>query len=423
MVALMAKATIYSIFTRMHNSALSEQLLVQALEISRELGDRSMQAKLNWNLMLNYLFSKRPNLSLDHGMRALELARTGSDQEQLAFILNDLCRLYTCRGEFEKAAVAVQEARSLWQSMDNQVMLADSLGAEAEARFNAGEFDLAYQCTQEALQITERIENGWGQSYDRMLLSFVDLERGEMGRGIQLANKSLQLADEAGLIASSIGLRAELAWVYAYCGAFERGLPLIDQALEVAAQKQPAWAAFPQAAKIRMYLLQEDAQAAQKFAGGALFEPISIPYARYTIFLSLANIELAVSRGDYERGLHLAEDLLQEVMPLTRPDVPEVFRWKGEALLGLNRNQEAHTALAEACARAERLGAQPQLWPILTSLARADSRLGEEKDAQMHLERARQIIKEIAASLEPAGLSEAFLRRHQVRAVLAQSGR
>ncbi|HJZ12424.1 MAG TPA: tetratricopeptide repeat protein, partial [Acidobacteriota bacterium] len=169
--ALMAKATIYSTFTQLHNSELSEQLLIQALEISREIGDRATQARLNWNLMLNYLFSKRLDESLKHGEVALTLARESDNREYLAFVLNDFCRVYTCRGEFEKAHVVIKQARELWQTMDNQVMLADSFGSEAEAYFNAGEYERSLECSQQALQISEKIDNLWGQSYDRMLMS------------------------------------------------------------------------------------------------------------------------------------------------------------------------------------------------------------------------------------------------------------
>ena len=60
-------------------------------------------------------------------------------------------------------------------------MLADSFGSEAEARFNAGEFEQSLECSQQALEITEKIENLWGQSYDRMLMAFVYLEVGQFG--------------------------------------------------------------------------------------------------------------------------------------------------------------------------------------------------------------------------------------------------
>jgi len=415
MAALMAKATLYSTFTRIHNSSLSEQLLLQALGISREIGDRTTQAKLSWNLMLTYLFSKRLDQALEHGTLALSVARESDNREQLAFVLNDFCRLYTCRGEFEKAYALIHEARELWVALDHQVMLADSFGSEAEARFNAGEFDDALKCSEEALQITEKIDNLWGQSYDRMLMAFVHLETGRLGTGLQLAEESIRLADAAGLMAGSICFRSELAWIYAYCGAFEKAYELLEQAVQIAEAKLPSWKTFPQAAKIRVHLLQGDLESAIQFADNMLLEPISIPYARYTIFLCLANIELAVSRGDHELGMRLADDLLNEVIPLTRVDIPDVLRWKGNALIGLGQFSQAQQVLTDACIRARRLHAYPQLWSILADLSTANSRLGNEEEAEANQKEACAIIQQIAESLREVGLRESFLDQPRVR--------
>src|SRR6185436_12065554 len=143
------------------------------------------------------------------------------------------------------------------------------------------------------------------------------------------------------LLASSISMRSELAWVYAYCGALEKGLPLLEHALRVAEAKQPEWTAFPRAAKVRMHLLMDDIESAEVTMGNEMLQSTSIPYARYTIFVCLANIELAVRKHDFERALALADELLDEVMPLTRVDVPAVLRCKGNALAGLGRLDEA----------------------------------------------------------------------------------
>lgn len=415
MAALMAKAPLYSIFTPLHDSALSEQLLVQALEISQELGDQAAQARLSWNLMLNHLFAKRHDQALIHGQTALRLARQSQDREQLAYVLNDLCRLYTCRGEYDKSYAAIHEARGLWQELGNEVMLADSYGSEAEANFNAGEFDLSLQHSRQALQITERIENLWGQSYDRMLMAFVLIERGELGRAIPLAEESIQLADRAGLIASSISLRSELAWVYAYCGAPEKSLQAAAESLRVAEIKQPAWRAFPQAAEVRSYLLHGDLESARQAAGEELLEPVSIPYARYTIFIALANIELAVCEGDPARALSMADDLLAEVLPLTRVDVPDLLRWKGKALQGLGRLDESLRVLTEARSLAEASGSQLHLWPILAELAEVHGRLGNHRDAEADREAARKILAQIAGSLDEVGLRQSFLDQPRVQ--------
>jgi tetratricopeptide (TPR) repeat protein len=417
MSALMAKATIYSTFTEHHDADLSEGMLIQALEISREIGDRDTQTRLNWNLMLNYLFSKRLDKSLQYGELALTLARESENREYLAFVLNDLCRLFTCRGEFEKAHEVIKEARGLWIAMDNQVMLADSFGSEAEAYFNAGELERSLEYSQQGLEISEEIDNLWGQSYDRMLMAFAYFESGQVGRGIQVAEQSVRLGDEAGLIATN-SLRAELAWVYAYCGAFEKGYPLIEQALQEADAKLPAWRAFPQAGKVRMHLLQEDVVSAEQAAGNGLLQPISIPYARYTIFVSLANIELAVAREDYNKAFALSEELLDEVAPLVRVDIPEVLRWKGVALFALGRLDEAHQVLSEARSLAEWTNSNLHLWLILVELAEVNSKLGNQKEADLNRGQARKIVEQIAESLREVGLRESFLEQPRVRALI-----
>ncbi len=420
MKALMAKATIYSIFSQMHNSALSETMLIEALEISREIGDRVTQAKLNWNLMITFLFSKRLDQALEYGEVALALARESDDREQLAFVLNDLCRLYTCRGEFEKAHIVIREARELWRSLDHQVMLADSLGSEAEAYFNEGEYERALECSQQGLQICEKIENIWGQSYDRMLMAFAYLENGQLGRGIQLAEQSIQLADQAGLIASSISLRAELALVYVYCSAPEKGYPLIEQSSQFAEAKQPAWRTFPQAIKVRMHLLEGDLHSAKQTAGSKFIQPTSIPYARYTIFVCLANIELAVAKEEYNRALSLIEELLDEVTPLTRVDVPDVLRWKGLALIGLNRLDEALHVLTQACSLARETDSNTHLWAILSNLAEVQSKLGNQEEAKNSLVEARKIVEQVAESLREVGLRDSFLNQPRVKELMRE---
>jgi tetratricopeptide (TPR) repeat protein len=223
------------------------------------------------------------------------------------------------------------------------------------------------------------------------------------------------------LIASGIGLRAELAWTYAYCGALEKGLEVVDRAFQVAQAKQPAWKAFPQAAKVRMYLLQGDVLSARQAAGDTLLEPISIPYARYTIFLSLANIELAVSERDDPLALTLAEDLLKEAFPLTRVDIPEVLRWKAKALRGLGRLDESLQVLSEARSLAEGTGCHIHLWPILADLAEVQAKLGHKQDAGNSLEEGRKIAAQVAESLREIGLTETFLNQPRVRNLMQAS--
>ncbi|HKY53193.1 MAG TPA: hypothetical protein VJM08_02755, partial [Anaerolineales bacterium] len=249
-------------------------------------------------------------------------------------------------------------------------------------------------------------------------ISFVYFENGQLGHGIQTAERSNQLADGAGLLASSISMRSELAWVYAYCGAFEKGYELIEQAMRVAEAKQPAWLAFPLAAKVRMHLLQGDLRSAEQTLGNKLLQPTTIPYARYTIFICIANIELTMAKGDYDKALSLADELLEEVAPLTRVDVPELLRWKALSLIGLNRSDEALPLLTDACSLAKETGSYLWLWLILMDLADAQSRLGNQKEAENNLMEARRIVGRVAESLQEVGLTQSFLNQPQVKKLM-----
>jgi len=162
-----------------------------------------------------------------------------------------------------------------------------------------------------------------------------------------------------------------------------------------------------------------DTRAAIQFAGNTLFEPISIPYARYTIFLCMANIELAVARGDYDLGIRLVDDLLSEVLSLTRVDIPDVLCWKGKALIGLGQFDQAHQVLMRACSLAENLGANTQLWPCLAGLATVNSQLGNHKEAEANRREALGIVHDIAESLQSVGLGDLFLKQPRVQVLLS----
>ena len=418
MSALMAKATIYSTYTNLHDPALSEQALIQALELSNQIGDRTAQVKLNWNLMLTYLFSSRVAKARIHGELALPLARELKNDEQLAFVLNDLCRVYVCLGKFSEAHALVEEARMFWRALDNQAMLADSFGSQTEAYFNEGNHANALECASQGLQISEKIENSWGKAYNRMLMSYIYFDMGEIGHAIQLASESIREGGQAGLIASSISLRAEVGWFYAYYGALEKGFELAERAFEISGQ-QPDFKTFPQAILVRLHLMNGDPGSAKKVAGTEPLKPITIPYARFMIVVCLANIELALAEKNYQQALTFADDLLAQVTHLIRIDIPYILVRKADALIGLDQLDEAHRILTEACSYAEKFGSMHHLWSSLASLVEVQSMLGQTVEAEKNKKKARTLAVRIAGDLQKIGLSESFLNQPRVQKLMS----
>ena len=297
-------------------------------------------------------------------------------------------------------------------------MLADSFGSEAEARFQTGEHDKALELLYQGLELSEKIENLWGQAYNRMLISFVLFDRGEIGRAIQLSTEAIAEGDRGGLVASSTSHRAELGWFYGYYGDIEKGLELAHQALEITEAKQPDFKALPQAIEVRLHLQNGDLESAQRVAGPDPLKPITIPYSRYTILVCLANVELAIAERKYQQALVLAEDLLKVVMPLTCVDIPLVMQRKADALCGLGRFAEAHQTLTQACSLAQGMGSKHHLWSVLASLAVVCSRLDKNDEAEAHRRKSRQIVEWIAEGLREVGLRESFLNQPQVQALM-----
>jgi len=418
LAALLAKSTIYSTYTDLHDPELSEQTLTQALEISQEIGERGTQAKLHWNLMITHLFSNRLDQALEHGKRALPLARESGDRDLIAFILNDLGRVYTCQGKFEQVYEVSKEARQIWRELENETMLADSFGSEAEARFQSGDHKGAQELLKEGLRLSEKTENLWGQSYNRMLISLIHFDKGHIRRGIQISEQCVAEGDQAKLLASSIAHRAELGWYYGHYGAIEKGFEAAEKALQIADEEQPNFRAFPLAVIILLHLMKGDLDSAKRLAGPEPLQPIPIPYAHYNIMVRMANVELAFTQDDNARALSLADDLLAEVASLTRVNIPLVLRRKAQILIKLNRLDKAHQILTQACSLAEEMDSKNHLWSVYLDLADLNARLDRHEDIEALRQKAREIIQEIAEGLGEISLEDSFLELPRIQELL-----
>ena len=101
-------------------------------------------------------------------------------------------------------------------------------------------------------------------------------------------------------------------------------------------------------------------------------------------------------------------------MPLTRVDIPEVLHWKGNALFGLGRFDEALQVLAQACSLARQTDSNLHLWVILADLAKVQLELGHQEQAADSLAEARLIAGKVADSLQEVGLTQSFLNQPRV---------
>ena len=164
--------------------------------------------------------------------------------------------------------------------------------------------------------------------------------------------------------------------------------------------------------------MQGDLESARSIAGSIPLQPIPIPYPHYTIIVHLANVNLALAQADYAHALALVEDLLTEVLPLTRTNLPQVFQQKASALIGLNRLDEAHQTLNQACSLAEEMDSRHHLWSVYLDLADINARLDQPEKAKAYRKKARLIVEEIAEGLEQIGIGVSFLKQPRIRTLM-----
>jgi DNA-binding SARP family transcriptional activator len=177
--ALVAQATLYSNYNPHHDLVRGETVSKRALELAKELENEAAEAKILGNLIVLYSNACRWEQTIASGQRSIEIARRIGLSEQLAMSLNDLgSHCYATAGQLALAQEVLAEARDLWQKQENLPMLADNLAVAAEIDAWTGHYDRALRSGQEALRISQAIENLWGQSHSQYRLGWVHWERG-----------------------------------------------------------------------------------------------------------------------------------------------------------------------------------------------------------------------------------------------------
>ena len=419
LAALMARATLRSTPTAVHDPARGQALSEQALALARELGDRTAEAKILWNLMLLNSFTGQLRAAAGYGERALALARDLGLREQLAYTLNDIVRVYIGTGQFERAWAVVDEARGLWRELGNQPMLADNLGRSARILFAVGDYERALLLSEEARQISQAIGNLWGQSFCRMFVGYIYLERGEMARAIETMEECIRLGERAGFMMTQVGTRADLAWIYGTLGAIHRGVVLARLACAQAEQQLPGFRAWALACLARLHLMNGDlaeAEAAIK-AGYATLNPEDFT-THGPVELPLADAELALAKQAFGHAVAVIEALVARLRKVgMRSFLADALHFKGKALLAQGRVEAARAAWMEARAEAEALGSRRVLWPILAALAEIEAGRGNTTEAQALRQQACEIINYIADHCPP-DLRNAFLNLADVRGAM-----
>jgi class 3 adenylate cyclase/tetratricopeptide (TPR) repeat protein len=421
--ARMALTTLYATPTPKFDSERGRALAELALALARELGERIAESKALWNLMiLNVYGGGDLREAVDVGRRSLAIAREMNAREQMAFTLNDLWRPLAAIGDLVAARASLDEARSIWRELGNLPMLSENLASSASLRRLGGEYREAVGLAEEAYATADRIGNPWGQAYSLLTSYGVHLEWGDVGKAMGMMKDCIALAERAGFLAPQAIARADLGSVYGSLGDVERGLELVQLALDVATKQIPMATPWVIGTRAELHLLAGQIDEAEATVTGTDVDLLPEPLrSADTILIALVRARIASDRGDHARAIEVVDGALGLLRRVgIRQYASQALLAKGRSLAKLGQRKEAAEVLREARSEAESLECRWVMWEILSELGQIMAEEGNAPDAAALRAEAHRIVDRIAKTIGEEELRSSFLARPDV--LLVTSG-
>jgi tetratricopeptide (TPR) repeat protein len=322
-------------------------------------------------------------------------------------------------GKVDRAREVSIEAAKLWEKLNNQPMLADSLGGLVAINVFSGDFDMAYRYSDKAYEISKRIENVWGQSYSRYAIGFVDMERGDIDLAIQHFSQSLQDAKESNFFAGIILTQTFLSFLYSDLGHYQLAIDMVDSVFDDQHSVDDALInSFFLGAKLLSRVRAGKLDEAEKLISQEKFMANQMNFfARQ--YAELALCHLLFVKRDFESSIYQSRAFLEQlqsngVQYLT----PELLLLIAKSQIALGSWEDAWATLENAQEKIGLLGSRRSKWQVDYLLGHCALHDGDHEIAQECFYNSRETLTYILDNISDDALKEHFLQREDVQFVL-----
>lgn len=423
LAGMTSRAILLSTYTPEFDPVQGNELNARILARAQEIGDRAVEAKILWIMLLLSKYSEG-NLdhAIEHGERSLALARELGLRELIAYTLNDIAAPYGMTTRFAESRAALHEAIEIWKDLGNLAMLSDTTANLIQVDYYAGDLEGAAQASAEALRLSQMTGSLWGQAYSQMWVGPLFAEQGDYGRALRVMEECLEIAQAANFLPPQVATRIDYAWLLGELGMLEQALREAKSATGLL-EGIPPFSIFVLTVQLRLSLLSGDLKAAERISDQELLRAES-PFKGDPdgmLRIALAEAELALARGDYARALATLEPAIEffETHHIV-PYLPEVLYLKGMILQAQGDIESALSTLAQAQRKAETLPSRRMLWRILAAQSKIERERGNIWIAQAQRARAREVVDYISDRLGSTARQSSFLALPQVRSLFQE---
>jgi tetratricopeptide (TPR) repeat protein len=420
--AIVAQGKLRANVTTLHDPAAARALMARALPLARDLDDRPAEVRILWNLVNTDRFDLNSlEDAVQHGERAIVMARELGLEEELAYLLNDLSDIYGTVGRIKDAWGVLDEAQTRWRAIGNEPMLADTLSNTAMWYQLSGRIRAARESAEEAYAITTRIHNIWGQAYSLAMHGIVIFQLGEIGPAIEELMLATEKAREAHFIGGQVICRSYLAMIYSYLDNHDEAERVALPGVDLAREQLPQFAAMP----ISRLAIARIFQGNLEGAASLLDDPLtSLEKQQFFVEndVKLARCEFALARGDLDQAIAIAREATQRLGELGYDAwLPEMKACQARAHIVKSESPEARRLLSEAVVAARAMDLKAACWRYLALWAALEDREGHEEAAADLYRQAQQEIDSLLPHLQPDSLRHLFLDQPLVRDVMNHS--
>lgn len=396
----------------------AQALLEQAYAVALRSEDQRALAETEWSLSFVARLREDAYACLEHGERAVALARDLGDPQFLAHCMTASNPVYWILRQIDKHEACVTETLQLFQEAGNLVMVVDCQRDIGSCRVRTGRPREGLATLQESFAFSQEIDNLWGMADCGWQLALALLEVGDYGQAINVARQAVKHAE--GVPVPVMTEMCLLAW-----GIVQRTIMVLDDSpLEIQSallasllpKGMPNTTDWISAELCAIYALRGDWEQAHAHArqtvtlrSEASLPPMDLIFYYETEAL-LRGGDGDLARRELERIADLIGDNRRSQLPLLRSRAV-LAQWDGD----LDR---ATVHLQAALALAQQIGLPGEEWPILGALGGLYVEQGEAAQAQQASQEAAIIIHRLAETIDEAELRAGFLTAGPVRFVL-----
>ena len=395
----------------------------RALDQAQTLNEPTLHAH-SLNHVGNWLVNiGRPQEGLEEHQAALKIFERLQDIHGTSETLDLMGMGNVLYGDIVNSVRLYERAIELLRIVANNKILSSSLTtcavsespAFTETTFSTlGTHDVCIQRLAEALHLAHQGDWAAGQAFAEMDRGFLHIGFGEFGEALAHLRHALDIATEIEHQQWLAGTHCALTQLYFNLLEPDLAIQHAKQGMALARQLGSLWWSHNIATYYALsHIFRNEFSQAEAVLSATLpreGQPRHLAARRVT----WAWGRLALAQKEPEVALRIAEQLLASApnatnVPPTQP-IPHLLTLKGEALIMLQRFDEATQALQNAKRGAQERQDLSLLWNVHCVVGHLEQLLKHEDAAQREFSAAKEIIVSLATSVDDEALRTHFLQ-------------